>query len=69
MGKMGKQRQGRKWGKEEIREKEENGKKGETEKRKKLGKMGNNRNQSPKGKMWSAVPLPCSDIFMSQPLK
>ena len=26
-------------------------------------------NQSPKGKMWSVVPLPCSEIFMSQPLK
>ena len=26
-------------------------------------------NQSPKGKMWSAVPLPCSDDFMCQPLK
>ena len=24
-------------------------------------------NQSPKGKMWSAVPLPCFDIFMSEP--
>ena len=24
-------------------------------------------NQSPKGKMWSAVPLPCFDISISQP--
>ena len=26
-------------------------------------------NQSPKGKMWSAVTLPCSEAFMSQPFK
>ena len=29
----------------------------------------NKKNQSPKGKMWSAVPLPCFDISMSQPFK